>query len=1175
MRKLIIVMMCLMLILPVVTAFEFDNIKDYDEDTRVTTITNALGLGDTIAKITSITPIKFKVGVGYVYVWERHFENFDDYANALADEKYYNVRDKMNPVEIELDYKYKTIELVKGVYDKCTLNEKTMENTCIETPYEREVVKWKDYNTKDMLEGNITLRGYTITEEGDKIENIPTYYGKSISELSEWTASLNVDILSYYAFETNSGETYFDTTPNVYNLTMGQDNEQGLWNSSGKIGNSSWFNGNASMGARSPNRSFNNEQFSISTWAYLDPASALDMVWEGEYGDDGFAMWYEGTEYVCNMNNGAPKVTGTSSPSKGAWHMITCVWDYANNNASIFIDGDHEVSEAMPNPSSLSSSIGSIANLYTSRTTTWKFTGRIDELGIWNRSLTQAEITQLYNGGTGITYTATFGNPPTVNLTSPVDNYNSTVRIVQLKCLATDDVKVANVSLFIDDVLSSTVGNPPNNTNTTFNWNFASDGTFDWNCQACNNASECTNGTARTINIDTAPIINIFSPVGNESIILDTSIFFNATSSLSVDTWIVNFNGTNITLSDINTTLDVLEGSYRLLMYANNSASGQWGLNDSVYFTVHFTPVNLTIFYPNTTIPFFEVGNNLTLNWSVTEEGRNLSQHVRNCSYTYNGVTVSLDVNVTCIGTNQTNFTYVNGVNNITMTVIEEFNFTTNTTVTWDFELLVINKTFNSPVIEGANEQIRIDLQTNGTALSTANLFYNGTAFTGSIFSSGNDYIVLINNNIPSVSIDENVSFFWNLIMADSFQANTTSNNQTILSLGIDNCTGFSGVLFNFSLVDEATQLAISNNSIIETAFNIYSADKTILISNFSEKSSNVSYTSICLENALNESVSSFILDAVVKYEEGLHAIEYYNFFNYTLDNQTSSQNVTLYDLLLTDSTEFQLTFTGSDFVVVENALISVQRQYISENVFKTVELPKTDANGQTILHLVRNDVVYNIIVTRNGVVLGTFQNIRAFCEDFTIGDCKLNLNAFDSSEAVFDYDGGIGLIFTAPTYDSTSRVITFNFVTDDSTEKTVLMEVTRNDIFGNRTVCNSSVTSSGGTLTCNVPSNIDDSTLITDISVDGILSFKEYSILPTTGFGAGGYFISFIMMIAFIMMFAQSKSTIIFGVVLGFLCSLVFGLIQGQAIGLGSAGGWLILIAIIMIWKLNKTREN
>jgi hypothetical protein len=93
----------------------------------------------------------------------------------------------------------------------------------------------------------------------------------------------------------------------------------------------------------------------------------------------------------------------------------------------------------------------------------------------------------------------------------------------------------------------------------------------------------------------TPPEIYVFSP---ENITYTTStIYFNASATEDISTWIVNYNGTNITLSNINTTLEVLDGSYQLLMYGSDS-SGNFGLNNSIYFTVDTSPpiiTNITI----------------------------------------------------------------------------------------------------------------------------------------------------------------------------------------------------------------------------------------------------------------------------------------------------------------------------------------------------------------------------------------------------------------------------------------------------------------------------------------------------------------------------------------------------------------------------------------------------
>ena len=74
-----------------------------------------------------------------------------------------------------------------------------------------------------------------------------------------------------------------------------------------------------------------------------------------------------------------------------------------------------------------------------------------------------------------------------------------------------------------------------------------------------------------------------------------------------------------------------------------------------------------------------------------------------------------------------------------------------------------------------------------------------------------------------------------------------------------------------------------------------------------------------------------YSVDAIIRYVAEGYSNEYYNIVNYSIDNETEVQNITLYDLNSTDATQFQLTFTGDDYLPVENALVFVGRQYISE----------------------------------------------------------------------------------------------------------------------------------------------------------------------------------------------------------------------------------------------------
>ena len=134
-------------------------------------------------------------------------------------------------------------------------------------------------------------------------------------------------------------------------------------------------------------------------------------------------------------------------------------------------------------------------------------------------------------------------------------------------------------------------------------------------------------------------------------------------------------------------------------------------------------------------------------------------------------------------------------------------------------------------------------------------------------------------------------------------------------------------------------------------------------------------------------------------------------------------------------------------------------------------------------------------------------------------------------------------------------------------------MNVTRSDIFGNRTICEDTLVSSGGTLSCSVPTNIDDADLTITVFVDGQESVLRVIKIDLTDFGVAGYLVWFVMTLSLIMMFSGSKTGILVAILISFATGIGLGIITSSLIGLGASGLWLIIITLIGIWKLNKDR--
>jgi hypothetical protein len=80
------------------------------------------------------------------------------------------------------------------------------------------------------------------------------------------------------------------------------------------------------------------------------------------------------------------------------------VFDGATGVKSLYVDG------VAVSGSTTMSAINPLSDFYLgwdaqdNNESTRYLLGRIDEVGIWSRALTQAEVTTLYNGGAGLLY---------------------------------------------------------------------------------------------------------------------------------------------------------------------------------------------------------------------------------------------------------------------------------------------------------------------------------------------------------------------------------------------------------------------------------------------------------------------------------------------------------------------------------------------------------------------------------------------------------------------------------------------------------------------------------------------------------------------------------------------------------------------------------------------------
>jgi len=578
MNKMFIMVLCMaLLVIPMASAFEFDNIKQYNTETKTVTVKNSFGLGATIATIKLNTPLINVVPRGYGKVAEFTITSHEAYSEAIKELELYDKKNNLNKFTRQYDYKYLTYEtvVVNDYSNNCKLS--GVPNKCTETiigTHNEQVEKWVDLGTDVKKDEVLTIGIFTEVSKGDRVEWIPNFFGIRVSEWAEWTEGLNAGLVVYYPMEDSSGN--FEDVVGSNDLVPGGSH---TYEVAGKVGNgietddlASWAESTANLpgGTKTVNFWYKNE-LAPDVWGVL---FTLSTVSGGPSGDLPFIMAEASGLQLHNRVNNANQ-GNYHLLVNGNWVNIAIVMNASGTYS--YINGALANTEAISNDLADASKFTLWSSYGTG--TVYNFQGVFDELGIWNRSLTQSEITQLYNGGTGLTYTDSFGADPVVTLSVP-NNINQTTDSLTFNWTVVDDVQVDNSTLWIDGVINQTITHGVDNyTSEQVDLTFT-DGSYNWTVTGRDDENrEGTTDTRYFIIDSTAPVINITTPLDGSEVItwlpeVNLTLDFtasDATIGLSA-CWYDIGSGNNTLACGTNTTTgNITGGDYTVYYYANDT----------------------------------------------------------------------------------------------------------------------------------------------------------------------------------------------------------------------------------------------------------------------------------------------------------------------------------------------------------------------------------------------------------------------------------------------------------------------------------------------------------------------------------------------------------------------------------------------------------------------------
>jgi len=464
MRKIYLILMsCILINLMLVSAFQFDNVKEVkDKGGKYPEleIVNAFGLGDSL--------------------WKGNLnKNTDTCGNSCSAETTITLGKKGILIE---DIKFETILEYGSRIEEPIKNYKL---------YIRKDNKWVNYNLGEELDaGTYEFKIEGIKELSKTVDWIIKVQGEWLEEWALWQGVTTEGLFAYYDFETGTGTNLVDVVNGNRNGTL--------------INTPTWVDGYMGSGlnftaADSEYVNFADDfselqgiaGLSIEAWVKLSSIQGGIVSVIAQAGADPNRIWELGLSdgkpqfTVFRTDTSRAEAISTSAITIGEWYHLAGTYDGSTGISSIYINGILNVTD---DQSSL--------NTETDVTETPKiasvdggasqfFNGIIDELKIWNVTRNVTEIVS-----------DTFDT----KILSPLNDTTFFNTEDILFNLTVQGGGLSNITLYVDGISNETI-NISGTINTTF---FNKSGfTFDnhtWFTEVCDGI-RCFNSSLRSFEI--------------------------------------------------------------------------------------------------------------------------------------------------------------------------------------------------------------------------------------------------------------------------------------------------------------------------------------------------------------------------------------------------------------------------------------------------------------------------------------------------------------------------------------------------------------------------------------------------------------------------------------------------------------------------------------------------
>lgn len=242
---------------------------------------------------------------------------------------------------------------------------------------------------------------------------IPVFVVVCFSVIQSETRALEVIPTpgSYYTFDETTGSgTISDSIRGAYGLgtirTTGGATTTGTF-TTGRIGNAMVFNGSTYV---EMNAAFGGSQYTVSSWVYLDSVTVWGTILKN-WGETTTGALHLGLDNVGPSWSNSISTTATAVPvvapsaaTSGQWVNVATTYDGNAGELKLYINGSSVATTAATGSvnvlplMSMGVKLNDAGTAPAATNTGW-LTGKLDDIAIWNTTLTPAQMSTIYTNG--------------------------------------------------------------------------------------------------------------------------------------------------------------------------------------------------------------------------------------------------------------------------------------------------------------------------------------------------------------------------------------------------------------------------------------------------------------------------------------------------------------------------------------------------------------------------------------------------------------------------------------------------------------------------------------------------------------------------------------------------------------------------------------------------------